>query len=117
LEQDATHRIYDADVGRWTRRDPLGYVDGMSLYAYVQGLAVVAVDPWGLFICVGGCQPPAPGPVSNPGGGGGGPPVCAGGTCSTPVVPGPSGPSGPGPDICVGADCTVPTVDPNYTPT
>jgi len=54
------HRIYDAGVGRWTRRDPLGYVDGMSLYGYVQGLAVVAADPWGLFICVGGCQPPTP---------------------------------------------------------
>jgi len=42
------HRVYDAGVGRWTRRDPLGYLDGMSLYAYVQGLAVVAVDPTGL---------------------------------------------------------------------
>jgi len=104
------HRVYDADVGRWTRRDPLGYLDGMSLYAYVQGLAIVAADPWGLFICVGGCQPPTPGPVTNPGGGGGGPPACAGGTCSTPVAPGPSGPGGPGPIICAGGDCSVPIV-------
>jgi len=66
------HRVYDAGVGRWTRQEPLGYLDGMNLYAYVQGLAVVAADPWGLFICVGGCQPPTPGPVTNPGGGCGG---------------------------------------------
>jgi len=107
---DVRHRVYDADVGRWTRRDPLGYVDGMSLYAYVQGLAVVAADPWGLFICVGGCSPPTPGPISNPGGGGGGPPVCAGGTCSVPIAPGPSGPGGPGPIICAGGACSVPIV-------
>ena len=42
------HRVYDADVGRWTRRDPLGYVDGMGLYEYVGGMAVVLTDVWGL---------------------------------------------------------------------
>ncbi|HFE46515.1 MAG TPA: RHS repeat-associated core domain-containing protein [Nannocystis exedens] len=42
------HRVYDADVGRWTRRDPLGYVDGMSLYEYVASRPVTATDPDGL---------------------------------------------------------------------
>jgi RHS repeat-associated protein len=42
------HRVYDADIGRWTRRDPLGYVDGMSLYEYVQSQPVTATDPLGL---------------------------------------------------------------------
>ena len=41
-------RVYDAEAGRWTRRDPLGYVDGMGLYEYVQGMAIVAADPYGL---------------------------------------------------------------------
>ncbi len=29
------NRVYDAGLGRWTRRDPLGYADGMGLYTYV----------------------------------------------------------------------------------
>jgi RHS repeat-associated protein len=42
------HRVYDADVGRWTRRDPLGYVDGMSLYEYVSSLPIPYSDLAGL---------------------------------------------------------------------
>ena len=42
------HRVYDADLGRWTRRDPLGYVDGMSLYEYVRSMPFMASDPMGL---------------------------------------------------------------------
>src|SRR5690606_23148077 len=42
------HRVYDPELGRWTRRDPLGYVDGMSLYEYVQSRAALAKDPSGL---------------------------------------------------------------------
>ncbi len=41
------HRVYDAELGRWTRRDPLGYVDGVSLYEYVRGMPMVHVDPFG----------------------------------------------------------------------
>ncbi|MBK9189663.1 MAG: RHS repeat-associated core domain-containing protein [Phycisphaerales bacterium] len=41
------NRVYDADVGRWTRRDPLGYVDGMGLYEYVKSRPLIAVDPTG----------------------------------------------------------------------
>ena len=29
------HRMYDVRLGLWLTRDPEGYVDGMSLYAYV----------------------------------------------------------------------------------
>jgi RHS repeat-associated protein len=42
------HRVYDADVGRWMRRDPIGYVDGMSLYAYVQSDPLAFLDPMGV---------------------------------------------------------------------
>jgi RHS repeat-associated protein len=45
------HRVYDADVGRWTRRDPLGYVDGMSLYEYVRSRPWYFRDPHGLSSC------------------------------------------------------------------
>src|SRR5690606_27261924 len=42
------YRVLKADLGRWLTRDPEGYVDGMSLYSYVQGMAITAVDPMGL---------------------------------------------------------------------
>jgi len=42
------HRVYDTNLGRWTRRDPLGYVDGMGLYEYVAGVPLVYLDPFGL---------------------------------------------------------------------
>jgi len=42
------HRVYDASIGRWTRRDPLGYVDGMSVYEYVASRPMNATDPRGL---------------------------------------------------------------------
>jgi RHS repeat-associated protein len=42
------HRVLHSDLGRWTRRDPIGYVDGPSLYAYVQARALFATDPFGL---------------------------------------------------------------------
>jgi len=38
-------------MGRWTRRDPLGYVDGMGLYEYVQGHVLIRRDPTGLDDC------------------------------------------------------------------
>jgi RHS repeat-associated protein len=41
------HRVYLPEAGRWTRRDPLGYVDGMGLYEYVKARAVRSVDPTG----------------------------------------------------------------------
>jgi len=74
------HRVYDADVGRWTRRDPLGYVDGMSLYEYVRSQPIPRVDSDGLIstigsgsTCGGGIVVPfALSSSCQPGGGGGG---------------------------------------------
>jgi RHS repeat-associated protein len=45
---EARNRWLDSVTGVWNRRDPLGYVDGMSLYQYVRGMAIVGVDPMGL---------------------------------------------------------------------
>ncbi len=42
------HRYYHSALGRWTSRDPAGYVDGMSLYVYVGGEPINARDPLGL---------------------------------------------------------------------
>ncbi|MCL4199036.1 MAG: hypothetical protein KJZ69_16220 [Phycisphaerales bacterium] len=43
------NRVLDPHLGRWTRRDPLGYVDGMSLYEYVASMPTTSDDPHGLF--------------------------------------------------------------------
>jgi RHS repeat-associated protein len=55
------HRVYSAEFGRWTRRDPLGYVDGVGLYEYVSSEAISERDYLGLFCsmtvgCGGGHQ-------------------------------------------------------------
>jgi len=42
------NRYYHAQLGRWLTRDPLGYVDGMSLYEYVRSSPVDLLDPFGL---------------------------------------------------------------------
>ncbi|MBX3403460.1 MAG: hypothetical protein KF699_08630 [Phycisphaeraceae bacterium] len=49
------HRVLHFGLGRWTRRDPLGYVDGMSVYAYLGARPMAGVDPSGLvpISCVG----------------------------------------------------------------
>jgi RHS repeat-associated protein len=41
-------RHYDVGLGRWLERDPLEYIDGMSLYGYVRGMPLKAMDPLGL---------------------------------------------------------------------
>jgi RHS repeat-associated protein len=43
----APYRMYDSDSARWTRRDPLGMVDGPNVYAYVRGGVVGRWDPDG----------------------------------------------------------------------
>jgi RHS repeat-associated protein len=54
------HRVLDASVGKWTRRDPIGYRDSMELYAYVATQPIISTDPYGLAICICGgiCQVP-----------------------------------------------------------
>ncbi|MBL1218682.1 MAG: hypothetical protein D8M59_14455 [Planctomycetes bacterium] len=42
------HRLLHPVLGRWTRRDPLGYVDGMNVYEYVGGWTTATADPQGL---------------------------------------------------------------------
>jgi RHS repeat-associated protein len=46
----APYRLYDASLGRWLNRDPLGDVDGPNQYAYVRGNPTSKVDPTGLRI-------------------------------------------------------------------
>jgi RHS repeat-associated protein len=41
-------RIYDARLGRFLQPDPIGYGDGMNMYAYVGGDPVNRTDPSGL---------------------------------------------------------------------
>ena len=39
-------RMYHPTLGRWLQRDPLRYVDGMSLYEYVMSLPTEEADPF-----------------------------------------------------------------------
>ncbi len=41
------HRSYDPTLGRYTQPDPLGFVDGPSVYGYAGGSPQVYVDPDG----------------------------------------------------------------------
>ena len=42
------HRTYDPSLGRYSQADPLGFVDGPSVYGYARQSPVMRVDPWGL---------------------------------------------------------------------
>jgi RHS repeat-associated protein len=42
------YRAYDPALGRWLNEDPIGYHDGLNLYAYVRNSPVVWRDPLGL---------------------------------------------------------------------
>ena len=44
------HRHYDPSIGRYTQPDPLGFVDGPSVFGYAAGLPHLAVDPDGLLV-------------------------------------------------------------------
>lgn len=39
---------FDAETGRWLKRDPAGYVDTPNLYNYVNNMPLTRVDPAGL---------------------------------------------------------------------
>ena len=47
------HRHYDPVTGRYTQPDPLGFVDGPSIYAYAGNSPAMRVDPKGLMIPFG----------------------------------------------------------------
>jgi RHS repeat-associated protein len=44
---DFRNRFLDTSLGRWTRQDPMGYVDGMSQYQYQRCKPTSALDPAG----------------------------------------------------------------------
>ncbi len=66
------NRVLEPHLGRWTRRDPLGYIDGMSLYEYVGGRSQSNTDAAGLASstcsAAAGCRhiPPTTPPVLPP---------------------------------------------------
>ena len=41
------NRYYSPSLGRFISFDPMGYIDGMNLYEFVNGNPVNLVDPWG----------------------------------------------------------------------
>ncbi|MBL4600076.1 MAG: RHS repeat-associated core domain-containing protein [Rhizobiaceae bacterium] len=47
------HRHYDPTIGRYTQADPLGFVDGPSVYAYALNSPQMYIDPTGEFGVVG----------------------------------------------------------------
>ena len=46
------HRQYDPSIGRYTQPDPLGFVDGPSVYGYAGGMPQMAVDPDGRAVAI-----------------------------------------------------------------
>lgn len=59
------HRVLNTTLGRWTRRDPLGYVDGANVYTFVAGRPISETDENGLRVtsmipCTKGTFQPLP---------------------------------------------------------
>lgn len=46
----ALYRAYNANLGRWLSRDPIGEAGGLNLYGYVGNNPVNLVDPLGLLV-------------------------------------------------------------------
>lgn len=44
-------RVYEPELGRFLQTDPVGYADGLNLYAYVSGDPINLLDPLGLSEC------------------------------------------------------------------
>ncbi len=40
-------RDYDAKIGRWTNKDPIGFAGGMNQYGYVHNNPINRIDPYG----------------------------------------------------------------------
>jgi hypothetical protein len=43
--------VLNADLGRWTGRDPIGYVESSNLYAYAVSNPIALLDPTGTMTC------------------------------------------------------------------
>ena len=48
-------RSYDPAIARWLSRDPLGFVDGPNVYAYVGNQPINSLDPTGTLCVAGDC--------------------------------------------------------------
>ena len=55
-------RMYSPALGRFLQPDPIGYADGMNLYAYVGNNLLNFIDPWGLCKGSGTTDQVQPGP-------------------------------------------------------
>jgi len=53
----APFRYYNPQTTRWNMRDPLGFVDGPNVYAYVAGNPVKNIDPLGMLIAADNLPP------------------------------------------------------------
>jgi len=51
-------RYYDPEIGRFINKDPIGWVGGFNMYAYVGNNPIMLTDPKGL-ACGGGWSDPA----------------------------------------------------------
>jgi hypothetical protein len=52
------HRHYDPSLGRYTQPDPLGFVDGPSVFAYARSAPTQLIDYDGRFVPPGTSVPP-----------------------------------------------------------